>query len=78
MRRVLLDVDRERSAAAKAQCRFPFNLSLSIFQLAQLTLSMCHQAAAGLADVTPARHRLLPPPGSEDPGRSCLVEQVVG
>ena len=28
-----------------ARCRFPFNLSLLIFQLAQLTLSMCHLSA---------------------------------
>jgi hypothetical protein len=26
-----------------SRCRFPFNLSLVIFQLAQLTLSSCHQ-----------------------------------
>ncbi|MBT2304044.1 hypothetical protein J7E70_26760 [Variovorax paradoxus] len=28
-------------------CRFPFNLSLLIFQLALLTLSICHRAAGG-------------------------------
>ena len=34
-------------ACAKARdsgCRFPFNLSLLIFQLALVTLSMCHRA----------------------------------
>ena len=44
------------------KCRFPFNLSLLIFQLALLILSICHQAA-GLVDVTLARHRFLPPLG---------------
>ena len=54
--------DGARCNAEGDGCRFPFNLSLLIFQLALLTLSMCHQAA-GLADVTPARHRFLPPLG---------------
>ena len=43
------------------QNRFGY-LSPLIFQLALMTLSMCHQAA-GLADVTSARHRPLPLPG---------------
>jgi hypothetical protein len=30
----------------KVKCRFPFNLSLLIFQLAPLTLSSCHQRLA--------------------------------
>ena len=42
-----------------AGCRFPFNLSLLIFQLALLILSICHQAV-GHAEVKLARHR--PPP----------------
>ena len=56
--------------ASDAGCRFPFKLSLLIFHLAQLTLSMCHRGRIGqvtghgfparrLANVNFANHTLV-------------------
>lgn len=41
------DEDEERG------CRFPFNLSLLIFQLALMILSMCHQRAQAIFGSVP-------------------------
>ena len=59
----------------RSGCRFPFNLSLLCFQLAQLTLSSCDQLLAWLASGYCTIDLLLGR-DLEDAGRSSVYEQV--